>query len=102
MAGMIPPSRTAVPLSGSFTPSESRLDTYTGADQVAPRSSERITATRADCAPPSGVSIRLNTFSSAPLGSTTIWLPMVWLRMPGSKIGRAVSQLAPPLVLRVK
>src|SRR5919204_3986633 len=44
--------------------------------------------------------IRSNTSSSSPSGSSTIWLPIVWLFSPGSKILRAFVQLAPPLVVR--
>src|SRR5437763_9188857 len=44
--------------------------------------------------------IRSNTSSRSPFGSSAIWLPMVWLLSPGSKILRAFVQLAPPLVVR--
>ena len=44
--------------------------------------------------------IRSNTSSRSPFGSSTIWLPIVWLSRPGSKILRAFVQLAPPLVVR--
>ena len=43
---------------------------------------------------------RVNPSTTVPLGSTTIWLAIVWFCALGSKIGRAGSQVAPSLVLR--
>src|SRR5215204_3557593 len=43
----------------------------------------------------------LNPLTSVPLGSTTIWLPIVCVREAlGAKIGCAVSQLSPASVER--
>jgi hypothetical protein len=49
--------------------------------------------------------IRSKTSTSSPLncalsGSTTIWLAIVWLFVPGSKMMRAGSQVVPPFVVR--
>src|SRR5215216_3116492 len=52
-----------------------------------------------------GFWIRSKTSTSSPSnralsGSTTIWLAIVWLFVPGSKMTRAASQLVPPFVVR--
>src|SRR5919201_4664991 len=44
--------------------------------------------------------IRSNTSSRSPFGSSTIWLPIVWLLRPGSKILRGFDQVRPPSLVR--
>ena len=73
----------------------------TGADQLSPRSAERRAKTEADRPVPSAAkSMRSPTFTSAPGAGTTITLPIVWLAVPGSKMARAGSQVAPPSAVR--
>src|SRR3954469_5222549 len=81
--------------------------TMIGADNVAPPSVERITATWNDDSPllplPPLLRIRskpsIRTPAAGPAVGTTIWLAIVWFFWPGSKIGRPSLQGRPPLVV---
>src|SRR5215211_237089 len=67
-----------------------------GRDQVSPWSVERITAAvKPRFARLRTLRIQLNSITRSPFGSTTIWLPIVWLNWPGSKTGLA-SYDSPP------
>ena len=102
MSGMISPVRTGSPSSGSETPGFTILSNLIGFDHVAPLFSERMTVTlKPRVAPFLVVWIRLKILMSSPCGRTTIWLPMVCCRVPGSKMIRGSSQEVPPLVVLV-
>lgn len=94
------PVRTGCPVSGSVMPMVPSELMMSGLDHVRPLSSERMTATKSgETRALAACSTSVNMFTRVPLGSTTISLLMVWASGPGSKMIRAGSQLAPPLVL---
>ncbi len=72
-----------VPVSGSRAPMPANVASCTGADQVAPLSSERDTPKNAPVAVLPLKLICVKTYSSTPLGSTTTTLPIVWALTPG-------------------
>ena len=95
------PSRVALPVtSGSYTPTNGNgVNSVRGSIfaarigwppgfHVVPLSVERLRdRLKSNCAPWSLLRkfrISLNTSTSVPSGSTTIWLPIVWLMAPGS------------------
>ena len=84
-SGMMSPVRTSSPVSGSVTPIVCSRSTRTGPDQLRPLSVERSTRT---VQPRSWLVFSLlnsaNRLTRVPLGSTAIWLPMVWSFCPGS------------------
>ena len=78
ISGIASPVRTSWPSCGSVTPAGSMRSTTIGFDQVSPLSVERITSAVNPRFLRSRVfRIRLNTITRSPLGSTTIWLPIV-------------------------
>src|SRR5215210_6100909 len=97
--------RCGWPVSGSITSATkwwSMIRAFR--DHVSPRSVERMNA-MLNPRDPGGAFlapwIRSKKSIRSPLGSTTIWLPIVWSIVPGSKIFRAGSQLSPPSVVRL-
>ena len=96
ISGMMSPVRTAAPVSGSTTlePRSSDIGCILAARvagpcvQVRPLSLERISEKlKSNFAPLSlflKPRISLKASTSVPSGSTTTWLPIVWLLAPGS------------------
>src|SRR5215211_1124213 len=106
ISGMMSPVRSGVPSSGSLMKPGIALLTVIGADQVAPRSSLIMTAISWPFlfAPEPWKSMNTSTSRPrcGPASTTEIWWPMPnWLAL-GAKIACGVSQVAPPLVVRVK
>jgi hypothetical protein len=88
--------RTGWPSAGSVTPSVIIRSISIGPDQVPPLSVERMTAAvkpRFRFAPT--LRMRLNSITRSPFGRTTIWLPIVWALLPGSRMGFTRSYVAP-------
>ena len=100
---MMSPVRTGSPVSGSATVTVPSREMVVCPLQLAPRSGDRSTAMLAPWRRPRlSLAKAVITFTRAPVPSATIWLPIVWSFWPGSKMTRAGSQVAPPLVVREK
>src|SRR5919198_316977 len=106
-SGMMSPVRMRWPVSGSVTSTTSTSLTLIGDDQLSPRSGERMTATSQHerwTPEPWNRNVPFTSVGTEPpLGTTTIWFPIVNEIPPSrSKIGRAGSQDTPLSVERAK
>src|SRR6266545_2909154 len=100
MSGRKSPARTGRPLSGSTRLVKAMLEILIGWLQVRPASLEIITASKNWFAEGWRPDPRnsVNTSTSVPSGSTTIWFPIV--KMFVLAIPTGVDHDAPPLVVR--